>query len=447
MIIATPTPYSIKFESILVEADRFDTKYEIVKNVVEVNIFENIDLPYLTATILIADSSNLLNMIDFQGTEKFTIKVKIDGDDSSKIVEKHFIVTDIGGVAPANDHSEAITLNLIEDFAYQSRLITVSKAYSGKPEDIIESILTDNLQKSVKFPTNFQGTTSRPMKVIVPSINPLDAVRWIKNRLVSENGMPFFVYSTLNGPDLFFKDLETILRSDIMNEKRPYSFGQAFTRYTGGDNVSEQARVIENYRLTRSENMYKLAQMGTLNSTYYFVDTTKYGSVVDTSIQVNMEDIIKDMKDKGILSNDQSRPIYDDKFTIGDKTIAEYNPSLYTQIVSSNTFNDYANYYEDDDITQQKLRMYSRALRYYLLKSPLDIVMPGFDFLGRGDDITIGRQIRLNFLKNDPDISEKFEDSLDKKRSGEYIIYACRHIMRPEKYSVSMTCTKLGNLA
>jgi hypothetical protein len=80
-----------------------------------------------------------------------------------------------------------------------------------------------------------------------------------------------------------------------------------------------------------------------------------------------------------------------------------------------------------------------------MLKSPLEIVMPGFDFLGRGPNITIGRQIRCNFLKNDPNLITGSSDALDKKRSGDYIIYACRHIIKPEKYCVALTCVKLGN--
>lgn len=445
MALLTSSAYSIKFESVLVESERLPVSYEIVRNVAEINIFENIDLPFLTGSILVSDSSNLLNLIGFQGTEKITITVKIDGDERSKSTTKRFVVTDIGGVAPVNDHAEALILNIIEDIGYQSRLITVSKAYSGKPEDIIKNILMDNLRKEVDTPYDFENTVVRPLKVIIPAMTPLDAVRWVKNRMVSPKGMPYFLYSTFNNDKLMMSDLGYLLEREPMNETRHYTFGQAFTRFTTGEVIDEQARVIESYRLVKSENMYKLAKMGTLNSVYYFVDTTKEKDQRVTTTKVSMEDVIANMKSNGLLAKDQDKPIYDNEFTIGDKTIAEYNPSLITQIVSSNTFENYANYYEEENLDLQRMKMEGRALRYYLLKSPIDIMMPGFDFLGRGKDITIGRQITLRFLKNDPNVAENTSEALDTKRSGDYIIYSLRHIMRPEKYSVSMTCAKLGN--
>lgn len=443
--VTSNSAYDVKIESVLIESPRLTKSYEIVRNVTEINIFENLDAPFLTGTILIADSSNIFNLINFQGTEKVIIKVKIGGDDRSKTVTKHFVVTDLGGVAPINDTSETIILNIIEDFAYQSRLMTVSKMYSGKPEEIISKIMLDNLKKKVDVPSEFSGSSVPPMKVIIPALSPLDAARWIKARCVSLNGMPFFLYSTLNAPNLFLVDLEYMLKSTPANLSRSYVFGQAFTRSTIGQTVDQQARAIESYRLPKSENMYKLAKEGALNSSYTFVDSLRDSSVQDTSIKVNMEAVLKDMVTKGILSKDQAGPIYDDKFKIDDKLLSEYTSSVYTEISGSNTFENFCNYYESNDINQQKMKAQSRALRYYLLKSPLEIVMPGFDFLGRGPNITIGKQIRINILKNDPNITYVGTDALDKKRTGDYIIYACRHIMRPEKYTVALMCVKLGN--
>jgi len=441
----TSSPHDIKIVSVLVTSDRFEEEYELVRNVTEINIYEHLDKPYLLGSIMIADSSNLLNRIGFLGTEKITISLKINGDERSLVKTKVFVVTDVGGVSPVNDVSEAISLNIIEEHAYASRLVTMSKAYNGKPENIISQIMFDGTSRRVDVPDDFSESASPEMKVIVPSITPIQAATWVRNRMITEIGSPFFLYATFNGPNLFLKDLDRMLLDKPINEDRPYVFGQAYVNQSVFKPIPEQARVIETYKLANSENMFKMAAEGVLNSNHQFIDTLNTESTADQSIVVAMKDVIEQLKNRGILSRDQVQPIYDDKFTINGKRIDEYNTAPIKQIVTSNTFTDYANYYETENIDQQKLRAYSYALRHYLLKSPLEITMPGFDFMGRGDDITIGKQVSLQFLKNDPAIlDDDGQDALDPKRTGNYVIYSLRHIIRPERYTVSMSCVKLG---
>lgn len=442
--LASSSAYDVKIESVLITSDRLQNEYEIAANVVEVNIFENIDLPYMTGNILVIDSSELFTQIGFQGTEKITIRVRMNGDDTARQVEKKFVVTDLK-VVPSQDTAETILLNIIEEHAYLDRLITVSKAYDGKPEIILAKILKDNLDLDIVVPDDFQGSVSPAMKVIVPNQSALTAARWMKDRLITANGLPFFLYSTLNGPNLFLTDLGFILQESAANQSRPYVYGQSFNRWSSTRNVLEQARNIESYKLPKAENMYGLAKNGALNSTFDYVDTVKPNDPRFSQVKVSMAEVLDRLVAAGIITQDQRGPIYDEAFTLNGRTIKEYNPSVLTQITPSNTYTGFANYYESEDIDLQKLKAVSRALRYYLLKSPMEIVMPGFDFLGRGDNITIGRQYQMNFLKNDPSILQTQGEALDKKRSGKYLIYACRHIIRPEKYSVVMSCCKLAN--
>ena len=36
--------------------------------------------------------------------------------------------------------------------------------------------------------------------------------------------------------------------------------------------------------------------------------------------------------------------------------------------------------------------------------------------------------------------------NIDKKKSGEYLIFGARHMMKKEQYNISLTCVKLANL-
>ena len=443
--VTTSSAYDIEIISVLITSDRFPTEFEIVQNVTEINIFENLDNAHLTGNLIIADSSDIMGKVKFLGTERIQISLKIKGDDRSKVRFKNFVVENIASTAPINDTAEGLLLNIIEEHAYLSRLMTVSKAYSGKPENIIAQIMSDNLKIFVDVPNSFSGSAVAPMKVITPAITPLKAARWIRNRMTTEFGSPFYLYSTFNGPNIFLTDLDHMLTQRPVNEGRPYMYGQAFASDTVSRQIDQQARTIENYSLNNSEHMLRMATDGILNSNHKYVDTVETMNDNDSTVEIRMQDILDSLKDRGVISREQSSPIYDSKFTINDKKLDEYLNNGTIQLTSSNTHSSWANYYESEDIQQQKMKAYSMALRHYLMKSPINIVMPGFDFMGRGDDISIGRQISMNFLKNDPGVKLKGESALDPKRSGDYLIYALRHHIKPERYSVSMSCVKLGD--
>jgi len=442
----------IEIVSCLVESDRFQGRsYQIRSNILEISVYEHIDLPYLTAEMAVVDTAGMSNQeneygLSWRGTEKVKIRVKVPRSEEQRTVEKNFVVTDIARTIPAADTAETLVLTLVEDIAYIDSLTTLSKAYSGKPETIIGQIMKDSFGREVDVPETFRGSSGKPIRVVIPSISPLAACRWIKNMIVSETGMPFFLYSTLNGNNIFLTDLEYMLQKNPLNVGRDYVYGQLFTNFASTSSLEDQARIIESYSLAKSNDMLKLIKNGTMNSTYNFVDTTKEKDPRDIKTAVNMEDVMKTLVDRNILPQNQQQDVYDDKFTIRDKKFSEYTPSVITKIATSNTFNDFANAYESEDIDYQKLRMVSRALRYYLLKTPLQFTMPGYNFLGKGQNITIGNQVRTRFLKNDPDIVLEGNSAFDKNRSGDYLIYTCRHIMTTQKYDVVLTGTKLANL-
>jgi len=455
--LTTASAHDVSILSFLVTSERFEQKsYELAATVAEINIYEHVDIPFLTATALIIDTADILNLVNFQGTEKVRIRVKLFGDPTALEVEKNFIVTDIQAVAPGGDTTEGLSLNLLEDHAYLDRLNVVSKAYSGKPEKIIENLLMDNLKKEItnlktkeNQKSTFEESSQPPIKIIVPNWSTLDTVRWVKDRTCTANSMPFFLYSTLNDDKLIMTNLAEMLSTPpINNPDRDYTFSQAYTRYSIEKTVLEQSYIIQAYSLTKSEDMMGLINNGTVSSEYNFIDTTIEQDPTHLDVNINMEQILEDMVSRNIIT-DGTGPIYDKDFKLNEKTLAGHRPSVLSQLVTSNTFPEHANYYESPQLSEHRAKATARALRHYLLKSPIDIVVPGYNFLGRGENTSIGRKIRLVFLKNDQrlaDAGKPGDEAKDKKRSGVYLIYAARHVIRPERYDVSMTCAKLANL-
>ena len=71
--IESKTDYQI-ISAVITNSDRnTDLSVDIKRLISSFQIFEHIEKPYLTAEVLFADTSNLVQDMDFQGGEKLTI--------------------------------------------------------------------------------------------------------------------------------------------------------------------------------------------------------------------------------------------------------------------------------------------------------------------------------------------------------------------------------------
>ena len=72
------------------------------------------------------------------------------------------------------------------------------------------------------------------------------------------------------------------------------------------------------------------------------------------------------------------------------------------------------------------------------------MVVDGIDFLDGDKHSTIGNQLRIEIATTNPE-PEKTASRIDKRKSGDYLIFATRHMFKREKYDLALTCVKLGN--
>ena len=441
---------SLTIEKVIVTADRLgDRSYEIQTFTNEIAIYEHIDLPYLTGKMILADSRDLNTIINFQGTERIEITVSIPDEYASKTATKKFMVTHVENVTPTNDTSEVMILSLIEEHAYFSYVNAFSKSYEGKIEEIIRNVLSDKL--SIDEIDIAEGLESRqkPIRVVIPYWTPLDTVRWLKDRATTIDGLPFYLYSTLNNERLVLTDLEKILQATIP-EGEEYRYGQAFTQDAQeSNNLNKQAKIIENYELPKTNDGLRMFRDGFVNSQYNFIDTLSNQSLTSDGTKYTDVRALVELENKGLLSREDG-DVFDEYLEFDDTYATSYTSSVISSIVTTGTYDDgFLNYHEERfPVEHKENKVRSRIYRNYLLKNPLNIVLPGRDFLGANAK-TVGKKMIVRILKNDQSIYEaneglSLEDITDFKRSGEYIIYSIRHVMAVNDYRVSLTVARLS---
>jgi len=432
-----------------VSGERFFEPINLRNMINEINIYEHIDKPFLTATMVFTDNESLYTRIGFLGTERIKIKIAVDNiADPDFSIEKHFVVSEVQASAKINDTNEVFVLHMIEVSGYISKLTRVSKSFDGTPVDIIKKIMNTYLSTATGTGDPLElkilgknNEADHKMRVIVPNMTPMKAMNWIKKSASTIDGMPYFLFSCVADDKLRFVDLETILSSKPLNIGNPYIYSQAGAR-SDITNLIENSYIISNLSSAGKENQIELAVKGLVSSTYNFLDHTT-GSFESQKFNVN--DMFQKLKDKGsIFKKQQNQEVLDNTTLIGNtgnSTMLEYDTKSITQIATTGLYNNgISNYHDAPDISSHMNKARSLSMRHFLHKSSINITVPGRNFISDEKNVSIGNIIDVKVLLNLGDILKR-----DNKRSGEHMIYAVRHHFSGKAYHAIVSCTKLTN--
>tara|TARA_R110000822_G_scaffold274234_1_gene396611 strand:- start:70 stop:1413 length:1344 start_codon:yes stop_codon:yes gene_type:complete len=430
------TPFDYVLEKAIITSDSFGTPgaFIDIKNVVtDIEIFEHLDKPYLTAALAFVDDRNIYNAANFSGAERLTLRLKLPGPDSFPS-EKVFVIDKVIKNIKNNDSTSVIVLHLIEEHAFVSNLINVNKAYTGKPTDIIQNIIKDTLG------LEFSGTVSpddQPnMRVIIPNLTALAAAQWVRDRATSLEGTPYYLFSTFANSKIHLVDLAEMLRAPV--DPTEYWYSQLVSA-TGTDSpVDEQAYLIQNYFVKNSDEILSLVKKGLVGANYFFYDPM---TGLPTKVGFDIDSVFENLKDKDIIQQNQNNMSYNPYHVHNNTPLHKLVSRQITKIITTNTYSDAANYTESSNSAMHKQKIISEALRSFLVKDSIDVVLPGRNFLIGNYSNTIGNQIRLRFLNNSVDTGDT-----DTKKSGDYLIYALKHVFKKERYDVMVSGVKLADL-
>jgi hypothetical protein len=421
-------------ESVLLESERLSEPVELKEVVTDIDIFESLDKPYLTGQVLILDNERLYENADLLGAEKITIKIKSIRDNTTTITN-NFYISKIINTEKVNNNMQILALHLVEDIAYYSNLININKVYRGKCSSIISKIIEQYLNHELGGTTN----DKQNLKLIVPNLSPIEAIKWITSRATSLKGYPFYCYSTFALSKLYFNDLGGMLSTPVINQDLSYKYN---TVTQSADDPEVRRRTIKSHKFsTEMENLTKLIVKGLIGAKYEYIDTNKeYMKTLHFDIK---KDLFNELIDDGILNSQANIP-FSEKYLLNEKSFNKLVNRSITQLRSNGAFEYYKSYGEEDTIAGYKLEIISRAMDNVLKKNPMTIVVPGVDFIDGDKHSTIGNNIRVEFQNTKPDVKPG-EKRIDTKKSGDYLIYQTRHMFKKETYEVALTCVKIGN--
>ena len=440
--IESKTDYQI-LSAIITNSDRnSDFSANIKRLISSFQIFEHIEKPYLTAEVVFADTANIVQDIDFQGGEKLTLEIiQSEEKNEATSITKEFLIDRIENVTRADEITDAVVLHCVEYHVFKSSLQNVSRAYTGSPGKIISNLLNEYVDRETLV---IGDELTTDLKVIIPNLNPIEASNWLKKRAISQNGMPYYLFSVLGVENLVMRDLGNMLTDTVMNKGVPFIYAPSLNTTKIG---VQKFYNISEFKIADVEDLHSIISEGLVGGEYYFYNTM---TAVPYRVKFDVEEVFQQLVTENSLGGENERFIYAPDYKLKDQKISKYNSRSITQVSQSGSYmngiKNFKSYQEDNSVGSHKKKVMAASLKTFLSKSPIQITVKGREFLTGDQNYTIGKVIRILFIDNES--SSKGEEKLqfDSKKSGDYLICAARHVFDKEAYNTTLLCGRLGAL-
>ena len=449
--MANPKSQQFKLTKAHITADRFggfENKFFDVKNqVAEINIYESIEEPSLTGTIAIVDDKSLYELINFNGTERIRLEMAGLGKETDPVFEKTFIMTNIIRQLKGNDKSSIFVFDIIDEHGFISDAQRIRSAYRGRIDDIVKGICLTRLNKSVDisyqllfgFRNKKVDAIQDDIRVIIPNLSPINAIKWLLSRATTQTGSPFYLWATIHDENLRMGNLDVMYRQVPFNDKLPYTYNPSNVNVAEDKTEFEQGFTIKAIGLGEISDTLHMVTNGTIGASQGITNlntgqiTQQHYDVQRTIDNLDKQDII--------IRGNQN--VFDNKFKLKDKFIGDYESQHIHQVVSTGTYGKFKSYHDEFEEGKHLKKLESNSIRDLLVKNMMSITVPGTAFfLGKA---AVGDTVNLNVVNDNLEVGKQSnaDDMLDKNKSGKHLIYDLRHTFRGTQHDVTMNVCKL----
>ena len=440
--------FTIINADVILSSGAENTVIDVRSNIVELSFFESLHKEFVDARIVMLDDFGFRSELSTTGTERINIVVADGNDPQSSQINKTFFFSKINDVQKTNERAEILSIDLVEEHVYVNAMKCISRSYEGTLEDAIIDISSRDLGKDVIKTSKFEGRAQGQRKFVIPYMSPLESIQWLKNRMTTRTGSPVYISADLYNNELAFMSLDELLRTDVINESLPLRYTDAMSSAEGEQEFKKIYYQINHFEETNAEDALALYEEGAIGSLYSTLDAHT-GQRFDTHISVR--EIIQDFYTNELISESTSQNIYDPSLVIQGKPSDEYDAIAIHQVTSSNTFNQFKSYHDESQLIdgttlyESRLKVKNKVIRQILKKNMIDIEMDGALFIE--GKVSPGARLRVIFLNpNSASDTKDPTNSIDSKRSGDYLLMNTAHNMLDESHTVSARMVKLGDI-
>ena len=404
-------------------------RVNVLDQLTQLNIYQNIDTPYISGSLLLSDSSGVAELLPLQGQERLLFSLRTPGHSGRvNFNEYHAIIIGVEKRFQTTDREQTYLLSWTTLDHYKNLRVKVSSSFSGTISSIVTKILREKKYLGSKKPLHIDQTKNL-RKYVIPNTNPFKTIEMLRKEAVNTDGSPYFVFFE-NPEGYHFRSIDTLIgQQGKLNipHKRTYKYEPPQAGGNPHKDPEITLNTILNWQAEDNNNNFFNVRHGFYASTLYYHD------IFNKNIQKFDYDYIKDRFTKRQLLNQENKGVGSlvSGAKIDDKTITEYSdskvfvhPTASDQLHSEGTDNNAEEWLQEGRSRQLEREYFTLKIEIY------------------GDtDIMVGDVINVMIPSNKPMSGVSAKEAMDPLLSGRYLITQLAHNIHPTEQLHKMVLT------
>jgi len=386
---------------------------DITAQVITIQIYEDLFSPFITGSLIIKDSLDLVNIFPFAGEEQVELEISTPSLQRGDIKGKYYIYK-LTDRELLGDRSVVYQLHFISTEAIVDLNKKVSKVFSGKISDIVNTFIKDKTYGLESTKDLFVEPTSNNVKYISNYWTPVQNIMHCAEQSANQNKIPNYVFFE-NRDGFYYISLDSLYSADVYQ-----SF--VYDRYTRDD--QKKSGTVRNV-----EEDYRRITGISIPVGFDYIDRISSGMLSSKIISYDLTKKTYTAKNYNMFQN------FDKQKHLNENPISSDSSIFRANSLIINTPRNYGNFNGYGDVTNFKTTQQRVSLMKLAEANKLQITVPG------RSDYTVGQKVNITLNKIEP-ITKKEQDITDKMFSGNYLISAINHYVDRNKHECHIELVK-----
>jgi hypothetical protein len=390
---------------------------DVGAQVINVQFYEDLFAPFITGSLILKDSLDLVNLFPFIGEEYLELEISTPTLDKNNIKGKYYIYK-MTNREMSGDKSVVYQLHFISVEAVVDLNKKTSRVFGDKISKMIEPFIKDKTFGLESDKKVFVEETLNNTKYISNYWTPIENIMYLADTAINTNRSPSYVFFE-NRDGFYFISLERLYTNAVFQDF-------VYDKYTRDDRPGGGS-------VRNPEKDFKRILEISIPTAFDYMDRIRSGMLSSRQVSYDVTKKTYSAKNYNMFQRfEQQKHL--NKYPINsDRSIFRAASRIINYPKNFGNFNGFG------DVTNAKSNQERISLLKLAEANKINITVPG------RCDYTVGQKIKLDLKRIEP-LSKKDGDTTDKMFSGNYIIAAINHYVDREKHECYMEIIKESSM-